>query len=164
MRKLFVFAALAIIMLASAALCAENPPMPGDQHCAPGGMPPGHGISILNFAEELNLTGEQFEKLKAIEKESAAAEEKLARETRSLMEELRRETDKDNPDGKKLADIIDRITANHKAMLTSHVHDMIKIKSVLTKEQQKALKEMFQKHRKMMKDGPPGMKGEGRPF
>jgi Spy/CpxP family protein refolding chaperone len=174
MRKWFVPSIVPVLLILSTSVFAAaaqddqpGPPAAGQPDDHRPGMPPGgHGMSILNFAADLNISGEQFEKLKAIEKESSAAEEKLFKEARSLMDDMRKETEKDQPDEKTLDAVIDRISANHKQMLLMRVHNMMKIDAVLTRDQRKQLREKFIRGEKqMMKNGPPvGMPGEGGQF
>jgi len=119
-------------------------------------MPPGH-MSILNFADDLDLTSGQIEKLIVIEKESKKVEEKVMSELRANMEDMRKEIDKDNPDGKKVDELINKISENHKVIMKNQFQSIIKIKSVLTKKQQQILKEKIKSESdKMMGKGFPG--------
>jgi Spy/CpxP family protein refolding chaperone len=119
-------------------------PPPAMSHGGPGGpmQPP----SILNFADELNLTGDQFDKIKAIEKETSAVEEKNRKLMRKNMEKMKSEINKDSPDEKKLDAIIAEMSVLQKEMMTNQVHNMLKFKMVLTGEQQKMLKDMFKRN------------------
>lgn len=140
-----------IVTLAFAAACAaENRGNPGPMQKMPG--PP----SILNLAAELDFTPEQVSKLMAIEKNSKIEMTRITEEFRKLMTRMQEEMDKDVIDRPKVDAIIEKIAANHKAMLTARTNDMIAIKSVLTKEQNKKMKNMF---KKVMKGGPGGPEG-----
>ena len=148
-----------IVTLTFAAACAaENRGNPGPMRKIPG--PP----SILNLAAELDFTPEQVSKLMAIEKNSKIEMTRSTEEFRKLMTRMQEEMDKDVIDRLKVEAIIEKIAANHKAMLTARTNDMMAIKSVLTKEQNKKMKNMF---KKVMKDGPGGpeemMNKNGRP-
>jgi Spy/CpxP family protein refolding chaperone len=113
-------------------------------HGGPGGpmQPP----SILNFAEELNLTGDQFDKIRAIEKETSTIEETNRKLMRKNMDKMQSEIDKAFPDEKKLDAIIAEMSVLQKEMMTNQVHNILKFKMVLTKEQQKMLKDMFRRN------------------
>jgi len=114
-------------------------------------------MSILNFADDLDLTSGQIEKLIVIEKESKKVEEKVMSELRANMEDMRKEIDKDNPDGKKVDELINKISENHKVIMKNQFQSIIKIKSVLTKKQQQILKEKIKSESdKMMGKGFPG--------
>lgn len=135
----------------------DGPKPDGLPPMAPGGpRGPMQPPSILNFADELNLTGDQFDKIKAIEKASSAVEEKNRKLMRENMEKMKSEIDKDSPDEKKLDAIIAEMSVLQKEMMTNQVHNMLKFKMVLTKEQQKILKDMFKRNIHNNRKGFPG--------
>lgn len=156
---LFLLLVIPVFINAGMTPAVDDGPCPG---CPPPAMVPGnpggpmHPPSILNFAEELNLTGDQFEKIKAIEKESSAIEAKNLKLMRKNMEDMRTELDKDSPDEKKLDAIIARLSDLHREMMTNQMHNMLKFKMLLTREQQKTLKDKFKRIGMGVRKGFPG--------
>jgi|GEM_PF-3544401 Spy/CpxP family protein refolding chaperone len=157
MKKHFFTWLLIFMFLTPAFILYADMPPTGNDGPNPDGLPPpamgpgGPGgpmrqPSILNFADELNLTGDQFDKIKAIEKESSPVEEKNRKLMRKNMEKMKSEIEKDSPDEKKLDAIIAEMSVLQKEMMTNQVHNMLKFKMVLTKEQQKMLKDMFKRN------------------
>ncbi len=160
MKKKLVIALLPLFLIAPFVIAGPPQAPPPGQGMSPMMGGPSGPPSILNLAVELNLSGEQFEKLKALEKESKPVEEKFRKETIKNMDAMRDEMDKDKPSEEKLDAIIEKIAQGHKQMLTHQTRNMLKMKSILTKQQQKMMKDKMESK---MKDFKPYGKG-GRPM
>jgi Spy/CpxP family protein refolding chaperone len=161
---LFCLLLSAPFIFSAAAASDDHTDMPPEP---PSGMqnPGMHAMSVLNFASDLNITGDQFEKLKALEKESSTADNALLKQLDSFMNDMRNELDKDEPDMKKLDAITDQIASLNKEMLKSRISNMLKIRSVLTRDQQKKLKESIKaKMKRFSKEHFPEMQDGEKPF
>jgi Spy/CpxP family protein refolding chaperone len=132
------------VFMASAVFAAPRGNMPFMPGQPPPVQPRGMQPSILAFAVELDLTAAQIEKLVAIEKESNAKAKKIHQEMKALMEQMRKETEKDSPDESKVDEIINRIAENHKLFMKERFHDMLQIKAVLTKDQREKMKKLME--------------------
>lgn len=139
-----VLAVIALFtVLASSAFCAEK----GIQPRGPRPMQP-CVFSVLNFASELDITANQFEKIKGVQKEMKPAEENGdGRECPEMkaMKEFDRELAQDAPDKAKLEELSKTIVDLKAKELEKRIGCTIKINNILTKEQKARLKEMAPK-------------------
>lgn len=138
------FKRLALFVLLSAFFAAQTA---ADNREKPGNMPmPPSPPSILSLASDLDFTAEQITKLVYIEKNSKKLTLKIQEEFKKLMKEMQNEMDKDTPDHAKIYTIIDKMSLNHGAMMKTMIEDMLSIKAVLTKDQNKKMKNLFNKN------------------
>jgi Spy/CpxP family protein refolding chaperone len=150
MRKALtvVFAMLlfcAFLSVLMAAPACENEPMGGPGKRMMGGeggmmFMPYSPARILGMASELNLTSDQFEKIKQIEKDSRDGKEKKE-DAISGMKDMRAEFEKDSPDEAKIDKMMDTMAAKRVERMKKGVHTMLAVKAVLTKDQLNILKE-----------------------
>jgi Spy/CpxP family protein refolding chaperone len=155
LSKTVVFSALMVLIFTAS--YAGGPDKSGNMPMAPSGPP-----SILTFAVDLDLTAEQISKLMDVEKASKKSMEKIMKEFKKLMSQMQNEMDRDNPDRTKIDAIIDSISANHGSMMRARTYDMLAIKSILTKEQNKKMKTLFGRMMHEKHNGPPSMEMDGR--
>jgi Spy/CpxP family protein refolding chaperone len=106
---------------------------------------------ILAMASELNLTSDQFEKIKAIEKDSPKKvfdkdAEKANREA------LKSEFEKDSPDEAKIADIMAKMSETRQTAIKAKIHEMLKVKAVLTKDQIDIIKKKKEEMKKKFEE------------
>ena len=103
--------------------------------------------AILAMASELNLTSDQFEKIKAIEKDSPkkAFDKDAAKANR---EDLKAEFEKDAPDEAKIAGIMAKMSETRQAAIKAKIHEMITVKAVLTKDQIAIIKKKMEDRKK----------------
>lgn len=149
MKKIFVFVSFVLLLFAFSASASDQDGQHNRGDFGNGRFSRHKLPSILSFAAELGLTPGQSEKLMTIEKESNVKSEKSSAELKEYMKQMREETEKDNPDENKIDEIINKISDNHKAFMKERFHDILKIKSVLSKEQREILRKKMQqeKHR-----------------
>jgi Spy/CpxP family protein refolding chaperone len=115
-----------------------------------GGHPFGGMYSvkaILGMASELNITSDQFEKLKAIEKDSAKIPDMDA--AMADMKDMKAELAKDSPDEAKIDEMMSKMAAKHQEMMKAKIHEMIAFKAVLTSDQRDIIKKKMEKMEKM---------------
>lgn len=113
------------------------------------------------WEQELNLTADQKEKIKA---EQAAAEKemiKLDAEAKALHVDLAAETGKDRPDLAVIEKLSKQIGEVKGRMILAHTKSMLQVKSLLTPDQKKKLDEMMMKCQPGMGGMRPGMEGKG---
>jgi Spy/CpxP family protein refolding chaperone len=107
--------------------------------------------AILGMADELNLTSDQFEKIKAIQKDSRKkAFDKDAAKTNR--EALKAEFEKDAPDEAKIADIMAKMDEPRQAMKKAMIHEILQVKAVLTKDQIAIIKKKMEDRKKKFEE------------
>ena len=107
--------------------------------------------AILGMASELNLTSDQFEKLKAIEKDSPkkAFDKDAAKTDRDA---LKAEFEKNSPDEKTIDDMMDKMAAKRQDMVKAKIHEMLAVKAVLTNDQIDIIKKKMDNMKKKFED------------
>ena len=94
---------------------------------------------ILAMASELNLTADQFEKLKPITKDSGKKEENKD-DMKAEKDSLKSEMEKDAPDEAKIGDVLAKMSEKHLAEMKAKIHKTLAVRAILTKDQIEILK------------------------
>ena len=95
--------------------------------------------TLLKMAADLNLTSDQFEKLKVIIKDSVKKDEnKDAEKTEDGS--LKAEMEKDTPDEAKVSEILTKMSEKHLAETKAKIHNALTVRAILTKDQIEILK------------------------
>jgi len=111
---------------------------------------------ILGMAAELDLTADQFAKLKEIMK-SEPKKDKGKGGMKDEMEALKAEFKKDTPDEAKIDEILIKMNDKKIEAMKERIHNMLAVKAVLTKEQKDILKKKMENMKKKWMD-----KGQGK--
>ncbi len=106
---------------------------------------------ILHLSEELNLTGEQIEKIRKIQGDSKKETSNLRKEIKKSMDALQEEFKKSKSDKDKINNLINKISDNQKRLMLIRSEQMLKIKEILTEKQFKELIKIFETHKKTFK-------------
>jgi Spy/CpxP family protein refolding chaperone len=133
----------------------ENPCKPGKPFM--DGPPPEHKLGIdtagiLSFEKELNLTGDQVNKIKEIRDKSRKEIFNLRNEIRTLIWDIQDEMKKQNADKGKINSMIDKISDNQKKLMKKNVEQFFEVKNVLTEEQFEKQKKLLEEKRKSMRN------------
>lgn len=143
MKKICIFL-FAAFLIPAGFLYAFSGPMPpgGDKEF---GGPGAGGPDITRFSKELRLTFAQVEQLKNLNKEAAAREKKFRSEMMALMEKIRKMIESEKPDIKAVYALVDRTAAIEADMMKAKLNDILRIKSILTPEQDSKMRELLRK-------------------
>ncbi|MFP4467218.1 MAG: Spy/CpxP family protein refolding chaperone [Candidatus Goldiibacteriota bacterium] len=106
------------------------------------------GSRTFFLAENLDLSDEQKDKIKAIRDSSRDDVAKIRKEIRGLMKEVKDEMSKKDSDKKKIYASIDKVADRQKKLSRIRTDQILEIKSTLSGEQFKKLTEMMEKKRK----------------
>jgi Spy/CpxP family protein refolding chaperone len=123
------------------------------------------------FHELLNLTEEQEEKLRALDREFMKTQIKMNAEIDVLKIDLEDQIESDKPDKRKIEKIIDEISQIRGEMMKARIHSLLEKKKVFTKEQWLKLKDLskrkFMRMRRQKRGGrggPGPHRGDFEPF
>jgi len=155
MRKttIIVLAGLAGLALLAAAAAADCPgPGPRAGMGRPGA---GKRMNVLDQAQELGLTAEQQEAIRALQQETAGKIEPLREQVRARVQELRQESGA--PAGPPAERPVFRDDPKLQE-LRAQIHDIMtahkdRVKEILTDEQEAKLREMLSQRREERRGG-----------
>jgi Spy/CpxP family protein refolding chaperone len=160
MRFSLMLASLAVAGFCIAPVFAEEgQPCPHQKEMGDGKPCPHMKGEGKGWAEELNLTADQKEKLKALREEMKPARKEMMGDMKSIREKAKTELLKSNPNKGALADLARQTGDAHKKMADKEQEHLLKVKAVLKPEQfekiltREFMQDMMQKKMMQRKDG-----------
>jgi periplasmic protein CpxP/Spy len=118
---------------------------------------PGKGISEKQAAaeaaveDELGLTPEQKDKLKALREDARAKQAGLADDLRNAKSALQKELDSPSPDRKRADNLVASVNKLQSQILAARVDQVFAMRAILTPEQYQKLVQIREERRKEMK-------------
>lgn len=106
-----------------------------------------HGKMLEQVGKKLGLTKEQLKTAKAIEGKQRSAMEANRKQTDRLMEDIKTEVDKQQPDRNKIRAMIKSIGELHTDMQIIRMDTLLDFKKGLTPTQQEKFKHLMEKDR-----------------
>ena len=103
------------------------------------------------LSEDLNLTPEQKDQMKAHHKESRQTMEKLRGEMKEYRKALKEELKKENPDRPAIARTVAKMKDVQGRMIDQRVNNFLQMKKILTPEQYQKLSEIREKKKEEWK-------------
>jgi Spy/CpxP family protein refolding chaperone len=142
MRKVIFFALALMTALFTAVLAADGPR--DGQGAGPGDGPGIMGAEgVFRFVDELKLTDDQTKQLHDLRDSSKRDLFTARNEMMMTVWDIQDEMKKDSPDKTKLYSLSDKIADSEKKIARLRIDQMLRIKSILTKEQFEKLTHMI---------------------
>jgi len=110
-----------------------------------------HQKMFKNLAQELELTAEQQEQMKAQRTTQREQGKQIKEQLKAKRQELKAALDTDEVDQATVDSIVDEITALEGLKLQQHVNGVLTMKEILTPEQSTKLKEKMEEKKEQMR-------------
>jgi Spy/CpxP family protein refolding chaperone len=119
----------------------------------------GEGL-LLEIKKDLNLSDEQFNKIKDCRNSVRKERKEFREERRKIRDSIRSEIEKEKTDMKKIDKLIEESVTLHRKHVKKRVDRLFEMKKILTPEQFKMLNAKMKDHRKQMLQKFKGRKGK----